>query len=171
MLYDYSKKTLLLYYIKMLRFILVSKVLLFFLWNKLKFVDEDNYFWYQCVDFIRYYLKEVFGYTMPSLSKALLLSEKHLTSNKRYEVRVGIDDMKLGDVVSVNFPKPNEYWHIFVIHSQTKDGYYYYDQNGIGGAGNDVNGVYPKIKGNWIEKRFAKWSHFRILRCFRYKTL
>lgn len=149
----------------------MSKVTIFWLKYKFNFIDADHRYWNQCVDLIRQYCKEVLNYTMPPLDKARNLTQKQLTQNKFKEVIVWKEKLRKWDIVSVDLIPQNKYWHIFIIYRQTKDWYYYIDQNGIGWAGNQKKDwTYPKIKGNGVEKRFAKWGRFKILKVFRYIT-
>ena len=133
---------------------------------KLNFIDADGKFGSQCVDLIRQYCKEVYWYNMPSLSKARLLSNKILTPNKRREVIVWEEELKMWDIMSVDLIPKNEYWHILIVYKETKEGFHYIDQNGIWWAYKDwkVNNK----KWNGVEKRFAKRWKFKILKVFRY---
>lgn len=141
-----------------------------FLWfwgkYKFKFVDADWYFGSQCVDIIRKYCKEVYNYTMPSLDKARHLSERILTKDKRREIALGEEILRMWDIVSVDLIPKNKFWHIFIIYKQDADGYSYIDQNGIGWA--YTNWKVNNIKWNGVEKRYAKRNTFKILRAFRY---
>jgi len=148
---------------------ITAKFLRFWLKYKFNFIDADGYYWYQCVDLIRAYCKQAFWYVMPSLDKARNLSNKHLRPDKRKEIKVWEEKLRMWDIMSVDLIPQNKYWHIFIVYKETDKGFYYVDQNWIGWAGKqNPDWIYPKIKWNWIERRFASWSKFKILKAFRY---
>jgi hypothetical protein len=145
---------------------IVAKFLWFWWKYKFKFVDADWYYGSQCIDRIRQYCKEVYSYNMPSLDKARNLSSRQFPKDKRYEIEVWIDWFQMWDIVAVDLIPKNEYWHIFIMYKQTKEWYWYIDQNGIWWAFR--NWKVNNIKWNGVEKRFAKRNTFKILRAFRY---
>lgn len=132
------------------------------------FIDADGRYGYQCVDFIRQYCKEVFNYNMPSMASAKLASSKHFPRPLRREIRIGVEDLRMGDIITFAPTTNNKHGHIGVVFRNTKDGIQFYDQNGIWGAGSQINGTYPKIKGNGVEVRIMKWWTRKLLRAFRY---
>lgn len=153
-----------------LRYIISAKVLWFWLKYWHDFIDADWHYWYQCVDLIRRYVEEMFWYKRIPVDYAVNISYKNLTADKWEELKVGVDDLNRGDIVTVRKNKKDNIGHVFIVWSQTTDGIHYIDQNWIWGAGNKLpNGQYPQIKGNGVEKRFMKWGDWQLVRAFRYK--
>lgn len=146
----------------------IMRIRRFFYRYRKWFIDADGRYGYQCVDLIRQYCKEVYGYKMPAMASAKDASAKHFTKPLRKEIQLWVEDLKMWDIITFAPTTKNKYGHIGVVFRNTKDGIQFYDQNGIGWAGGQINGTYPKIKGNGVEVRIMKWWTRKLLRAFRY---
>ncbi len=154
---------------KVIMKLLVSAKLLSFLEKyKHQYIDADGHYWYQCVDLIRQYCKECFGYTMPSMAYAKDASEKHFKTPLWREVQLWKEDLEMGDIVSFKPTKNNKAGHIGIVYIVRASGIKYIDQNGKWWAGTKINGVYQKLPENGVEIRQMSRSRNRVLRAFRY---
>ena len=105
---------------------------------------------------------------MPAMAYAKDAREHNFKPPLWREVRLGKEDLKIGDIVSFKPTAKNKAGHIGIVYIVRASGIKFIDQNGKGGAGIKINGVYPKLKNNGVEIRQMSRSNNKILRAFRY---
>lgn len=130
-----------------------------------KYIDADWYFWYQCVDLIRYYCWEVFNYNMGQLSSAKDANIK--TTFPWFQlVKVGTEDLRSWDIITFWATKNNKHGHIAIVDNYNQDGVFIAEQNWVWGANKKTKDwSYPKLPWNQVRLRFVPRGN--ILNVFR----
>lgn len=121
------------------------------------FIDADGYYWYQCVDLIRNYCREVYNYNMWRLPKA---KDANLITTFPWWKWIEITDGINCKPWDIGITWGTIYWHIFIIDKVYNEGYDILEQNW------SWKKSWAKIPWNEIRIRKCKWGTF--IKWFRY---